>query len=162
IGGVFAKHYAANAPVATRLSPVHSEASQDRVLLLWQGTGADNLTATVGRRTSESEWVSVGPANPAGPDQLRFEDLLVQPGQRYAYRLGYPTPQGEMFTEETWVTVPTDLVFALSGLEPNPGAAPLHVRFSLPSGDPARLELLDVSGRRVWSENVTVLGPGRH
>jgi glycerophosphoryl diester phosphodiesterase len=48
-----------------------------------------------------------------------------------------------------------------------PRGGPSHdgsvlVRFALPDGAPARLELLDIAGRRVASSEVGSLGPGRH
>jgi hypothetical protein len=38
----------------------------------------------------------------------------------------------------------------------------LVVSFVLPKADPARLELLDVGGRRILSREVGALGPGPH
>ena len=38
----------------------------------------------------------------------------------------------------------------------------LSVEFVLPNAAPARLELLDVAGRRVALRDVGPLGPGRH
>src|SRR5206468_9307831 len=102
------------------------------------------LAATVYRRTAGSDWMSLGPSAPEGPDRLGYEDRTVQPGERYAYRLGYPSASGERFTEETWVSVPDDRVLALVGLTPNPGRTPLRVSFSLPNAEPATLELIDV------------------
>ena len=53
--------------------------------------------------------------------------------------------------------------FALEGVRPNPSRGePLTVSFVLPSGEPARLELMDVSGRRVLGREVGALGAGRH
>jgi hypothetical protein len=53
------------------------------------------------------------------------------------------------------------LAFALHAPEPNPAAAgAFALRFSLPSGEPARLALLDVAGRRVAS--MDVVGAGNH
>jgi hypothetical protein len=55
------------------------------------------------------------------------------------------------------------VVFALEGVRPNPASGNgLHVAFALPSGAAARLELLDVSGRRVLVREVGPLGVGRH
>jgi hypothetical protein len=55
------------------------------------------------------------------------------------------------------------IAFALDGARPNPAAGrALRVSFALPSGVPARLELLDVSGRRVAVREVGSLGAGRH
>ena len=63
------------------------------------------------------------------------------------------------------VDVPGDapLAFALEPVWPNPArAGALTVRFSLPSTAAARLELLDVAGRRIAAREVGSLGPGRH
>lgn len=55
------------------------------------------------------------------------------------------------------------LDFALEGVRPNPaGGEKLTVRFALPIAAPARLELVDVSGRRVVAREVGSLGAGRH
>ena len=50
--------------------------------------------------------------------------------------------------------------FALEGLRPNPAAGALTVALSLPSAAPAKLELLDVSGRRLLERDLRGLGPG--
>src|SRR5207249_4866364 len=50
----------------------------------------------------------------------------------------------------------------LGGASPNPAALELRVRFGLASAAPARLELLDLSGRRCAASEVGSLGPGNH
>jgi hypothetical protein len=67
------------------------------------------------------------------------------------------------------VTAPTgvgplaDASFALRGAWPNPAAGGrLSIAFSLPSGAPATLELIDLLGRRMLSRDVGGLGPGSH
>jgi hypothetical protein len=55
------------------------------------------------------------------------------------------------------------LSFTLEGVRPNPARGNgLTVVFALPTGASARLELLDVSGRRELSREVGSLGAGRH
>ena len=55
------------------------------------------------------------------------------------------------------------VAFALDGVRPNPASGNgLNVAFALPTGAAARLELLDVSGRRVLAREVGSLGVGRH
>ncbi len=55
------------------------------------------------------------------------------------------------------------VAFALGGVSPNPaGGRELDVSFSLPDGSPARLELLDVAGRRIAALDAGALGAGRH
>jgi len=53
--------------------------------------------------------------------------------------------------------------FALAPPSPNPARGPgLVVRFSLPASRPGRIELLDVSGRRITNRDVGGFGPGEH
>jgi hypothetical protein len=55
------------------------------------------------------------------------------------------------------------LAFALEPVHPNPARGPsVTIQFTLPSDGPAKLEMLDVSGRRVASRDVGVFGAGRH
>lgn len=55
------------------------------------------------------------------------------------------------------------LSLALGAVTPNPArGGAIIVDVGLPSADPARLELLDVMGRRIASLDVGVLGAGRH
>lgn len=53
-------------------------------------------------------------------------------------------------------------VLALAGASPNPVLGDLTVAFTLPDASPARLELIDVAGRRVAVEEVGSLGAGSH
>ena len=56
---------------------------------------------------------------------------------------------------------PSALSFALEGVAPNPSpAAGLTLRFTLPDAAPARLELVNIAGRSVWSREVS--GAGAH
>jgi hypothetical protein len=55
------------------------------------------------------------------------------------------------------------LAFALEGVRPNPTKGNgFNVAFALPTGAAARLELLDMSGRRVLAREVGSLGAGPH
>ena len=61
---------------------------------------------------------------------------------------------------ETWVEVPKEvLVFALDGARPNPTSdGEMVVHFVVPTAERARLELLDVHGRRVAQREVAAAG----
>ena len=52
--------------------------------------------------------------------------------------------------------------FGIHRLSPNPSRGPLRVEFSLADARPARIEVLDVSGRRVADSDLGSPGPGRH
>jgi hypothetical protein len=51
---------------------------------------------------------------------------------------------------------------AIEYVTPNPTSGEIRVGFALASGEPAWLELLDLSGRRWSSQSVAHYGPGRH
>lgn len=57
---------------------------------------------------------------------------------------------------------PPPVAFAIHGVRPTPSRGAIHVELSLADARPARLELIDVAGRRVASRDVGPLGPGRH
>jgi hypothetical protein len=58
---------------------------------------------------------------------------------------------------------PVPAVLSLAGAQPNPARGPgLRVTFTLPSPAPARLQLIDVTGRRLLARDVGEVGVGRH
>lgn len=54
------------------------------------------------------------------------------------------------------------LAFALGRLSANPSRGEATIAFTLPSNSHAALEVLDVTGRRIWSRDVTAFGIGEH
>jgi hypothetical protein len=72
----------------------------------------------------------------------------------YAQRL---VPGGVLDTP-----APRSTSFALLAPWPNPVRDALVAGFVLPDASPARLELMDVAGRRIESREVGALGVGRH
>ena len=97
-----------------------------------------------------------------GEGRVRFTDADVSPARRYGWRLAITTPSGPVNAGEVWLDTPSGPTFALRGARPNPAGAASIVSFSLPAAAPARLEILDVAGRRVWSREVGSLGAGSH
>jgi hypothetical protein len=51
---------------------------------------------------------------------------------------------------------------ALAALRPNPSRSGFTVAFTLPDGSPARIELMDLAGRRILARVLEGLGPGSH
>jgi hypothetical protein len=149
-----------NGVTRTVLALVSAEASAQRVRLEWHASAS--VAATVYRRAADADWTAVGVAQSDGVGRIRFEDRDVVPGARYGYRLGIPEAGGETFEGEVWVEIPVGLGFAIEGLRPNPAMRDLIVSFALPSGAPARLELLDVTGRLVRARELVGLAPGHH
>jgi hypothetical protein len=161
-GTLLAQRFVTDGVVATQLSLVRSEATRDRVVLVWDGRGASGLVAAVERRTEESAWQSLGPPIAVGPDRLRYEDRDVVPGSRYAYRLAVGSSGATNYTAETWLEVPRGYQVSLAGFRPNPASGSPTVAFALANASPTTLELLDVSGRRLATREVGGLGAGSH
>jgi hypothetical protein len=104
----------------------------------------------------------VGSAVADGGGYLRYEDTTVERGVRYCYRLGMVEGGAVHFAGDVWATA-EGLALALERVQPNPSSGTnLTAQFVLPAAAPARLELIDVSGRRVVEREVGSLGPGRH
>ncbi len=148
-------------PTAVEVSLVSARAEGGLVVLDWYAATGAGLQATAYRRTEHSEWEALGSVSADGTGYLLYEDRAVSPGERYAYRLGYFEGGVEQFTAGTWVEVPA-LALALVGLRPNPAVGEPVASFTLPSGSPARLQLLDVTGRVWLAREVGNLGAGSH
>jgi hypothetical protein len=143
------------------LSLVSAAARNGRVELEWYAATGAGFRATVFRRTEDTDWQSLGDLSTDGTGHLRYEDPAASPGERYGYRLGFVDSGAEQFSAETWVDVPA-LELTLEGLRPNPASGELVASFTLPNGSPARLELLDVTGRVWLTRAVGDLGAGSH
>ncbi len=73
------------------------------------------------------------------------------------------TPSGLSMTpgDETGMPVTHGLLLALSRPTPNPSAGGTELEFTLPQTGSVRIEVLDLSGRRMWSSEAT-FAPGAH
>jgi hypothetical protein len=108
-----------------------------------------------------------GPANLI-VEQGSTDYADVGPAGRY-YKLSAVDASGNessfalLTPEETTEVGEEPVAFALEGARPNPARGNgLYVAFALPGDASARLELLDVNGRRVAGREVGSLGAGRH
>jgi hypothetical protein len=130
------------------------------VRLAWS-VSAD--AATVDRSEDGNVWTSLGAAAVDGTRLATFTDATVQAGKRYAYRLSFVRAGAMVHDGQAWVEVPAGMAqFALRGAQPNPATTGFLVTFSLPAASPARLEVLDLSGRRIVQREVGSFGIGTH
>jgi type IX secretion system substrate protein len=145
---------------AVEVSLASTYADPGLVRLTWYAAGGVSLRATVYRRTDDADWSALGEIFPDGDGRMAYEDRAVAAGTRYHYRLGVPDNGTETFTDEVTIDVPLEAARALAiqGVHPNPTDRQLWVSFSLPSSEPAKLELLDIAGRRVHQRTVTGIG----
>jgi len=147
-----------------------TEAEPGVARVVWSVQNATGPHAGVYRRQAGTPWSAIATVLDDGSGSLRFEDHSVTPGGRYGYLVVVPSERGDALGGEVWVDVPTTTgadpgattAFALRGVQPNPVMDRLVVAFSLSSGDPARLELMDLAGRRVLERQVGSLGAGTH
>jgi trimeric autotransporter adhesin len=143
------------------VSLLGAETEPDVVRLAW-AVGIDAWSrAVVQRSTTPGEWVPIGDAVGDGGGRVRFEDRDVRPGARYGYRLEVIAGGERTIAGEVWVDVPRAPRLALEGLCPNPAPGHAAVMFDVASPGPVRLEVLDVSGRRVLALEVAVTKAGR-
>lgn len=148
-------------PVVTSLGEASVRAHPGRVSLAWSIPAGPFEDAVVQRQSAFEEWVTLDGAVARTNDRARFEDDAALPGAGYAYRLKWRTGNTVRISDPTRVDVP-HLRFALLSTTPNPSSGPITVEFSLPDAAPARLEVFDIAGRRLWQRPVGHLGPGDH
>jgi hypothetical protein len=126
----------------------------------WQVAPATRVQ--IERSDDDVAWSNRATLDADGQGRIRFDDADVRPAHRYGWRLAIPAAGGVTRVGQVWLDIPVRESFALRGTYPNPSNHDLSIAFSLPVGAAARLEVLDISGRRVWSRAVGTLGAGRH
>ena len=169
-GDLWALDFVAAAPIDVSLA--RAVAETDRVTLEWSAPGSPGLLTSLERWTAGTiAWEPIATLTADGAGRLTYEDHTVATGARYLYRLGVRDRDQVSYYGTATVTVPTPVpaplpptpvVFALMGAAPNPAVEGLAVSFSLPDASPARLELMDVAGRRLVTREVGTLGAGVH
>jgi len=146
----------------TLISLAGVAAEPTRVRLTWYASSPASPSAEVQRSTPPGGWSTIGQVSIDGRGQFEFIDSGVVGGARYGYRLEFRSGDQVEWLGETWVDVPSRARFGIAGASPNPATGDLKIAFSLPDYAPARLALLDVAGRLVFSREVGGLGPGNH
>jgi len=138
------------------VSLVGFTADTSSVHLTWQLTGVTGSVA-IERQADGGSWGQVATQAPDGSGRLTYDDLAVQPGHHYDYRLivpGLATPQGLASVQVPGPGGPT--LFLALGV-PGTSAA---FRVTVPPGTVgARVELFDLTGRRVAVRPVEPLSP---
>jgi hypothetical protein len=142
-GGAFHLSWRANVEPDLCCYRVH------RGVTLYFEPSPGNLIATL----SDTSCVDPDPGPAGSCYKLSAVDVNGNPS---AFALLIPGGTVDVAGIATWS-------LTLGRVEPNPSRGEgLLVRFTLPTAAPARLELLDVSGRRVLERAVGAMGPGPH
>jgi hypothetical protein len=141
-------------PTPALASLVSAESEPGRIRVEWYLTSAGAVF--VERRVDEGEWQERSAASPDGNGRVVLVDTDVLAGHRYSYRLRLTG----RFAGEVSLDIPLTHRLSLAGFHPNPAVGPLSVSFSLATAAPARLEILDVAGRRVHARTLDRPAPG--
>ena len=135
----------------------------------WNVSQSTGVHAAVFRSGPNQPWSSIGMLTINAQGGASFTDHNVVPGTQYSYELGVSSERGPSVGGQVAVNVPlidvppqVDVAFALQPVRPNPLVDRFKVSFSLPNADPARIDVMDVSGRRMLTREVGSLGAGSH
>jgi hypothetical protein len=138
------------------VSLVQADAQTDRVDLQWH-TSEAAVTATVFRRPENGDWSEIGTTSTDGDGMLKFRDTAIEAGARYEYRLGVQGQSGLEYFGNAWVEIPVEAALAVRRIG-GAGSGGLDLAVTLPRGEDATLQLLDVSGRSVESVRMSASG----
>lgn len=152
---------AVDAPDPTDVLLVGAEIVDGHPRLTWYVSGGVSGRASVYRRPEPGDWERLGETWPEGAGQLVYEDATAVPGRSYEYALGIEEGGTERRAGRVWVDVPLAPAFTLRAVDAR-GRGPLRFVASVPTAAPARLELLDVTGRRIASLELRGLAAGEH
>ena len=155
--------YASVWPLAltpTQLALTSATAEPGRIRLEWFVAATSGFSATLERAHGDGPWTALATLVPDGEGRVQFEDTDVLAGETYHYRLAVTEGSATRWYGEATLRVPEVAAFAIEDVRPNPASQDAWVSFSLPDDRPARVQVLDVSGRAV-AEPRLVQGAGR-
>jgi photosystem II stability/assembly factor-like uncharacterized protein len=150
-----------DAPVATQLALVGAEIVDGHPQMTWYSADGANERMNLYRRAVPGDFELVGPLVADGSGMITYTDSNVEPGHSYEYQIGLVSNGVERRLGSVWVDVPMGATFGLRRIA-DAGKGPLQFSVTLTSPAPARLELMDVTGRRVASQELSGLAMGEH
>lgn len=118
-----------------------------------------------------ANWTPLLPAQTAPALRFRHVAVFDPHGDRLVVYGGQEYFNSSNYLGDLWqlrfdgvVSVPGGRPSALAvlGTRPSPAVGTLHVAFRLADATPARLEVFDLAGRRMWSRALGRLGAGLH
>ena len=134
-----------------------------RARVVWYAAMGSETAATVYRSEDEVTWAPAAHVVPDDRARIEYDDLSVREGTRMYYRLGFAEGDSEVYAGEVGVAIPAVPGLQLLASWPNPArSSEVSIPFALPGSGAARLELVEVSGRRIWGQEVGRLGEGLH
>jgi hypothetical protein len=141
-------------PTPTQLALQSVEARPGLVRLVWHGLGSQGVAANVYRREDGLDWRSRGTVESDASGLAVWEDRDVLAGARYEYRLGMLEDGQEVFMGAASVKVPAGVDLSVRAISPAAAAGRLALWCSAPAPGRARLEVLDLAGRRIAARDL--------
>jgi hypothetical protein len=139
-------------PTPTWIASVRARASPGAVHVEWTGRFENAGSILIVERSHDAAaWSPIGKTESVDGGIAAYDDGRAPIG-RDGYRLR--DASGRTFGE-TWVDVPGAFVLAIRRAALDPTRGVLDVRFVVPTNAPARLELLDLAGRRIASRDAS-------
>ncbi len=145
----YALQLPAGLPTATLVSLEEATSDARGVMVRWWVNAAPGTACTVDRSVDGASWTAAGEAVWLGAHEVRYDGAPLAPGARAAFRLGVAGAGGMQWSEAVWLDGPAaGATLALAPIS-NPSRGAPTLALELADGPPARLRLLDVSGRLV-------------
>lgn len=136
--------------VPTTVSVATAEWVDGAVRVVWLVDGG-SVAYTIERRVEDEPWSEWDRRTPDGTGLISIEDTSVLPGTRMSYRLRWVEDGVSHVDGETSLIVPGIETPALTLVGGNPARGALAFRCAPSGGAAARLDLHDLSGRRLRS-----------
>jgi hypothetical protein len=158
---IFAGHVLVGGTVPALAALVEARAEGGLVRLSWFSPDGPSFVADLERAVGDGAFEVIARVQGDGLGHVAYEDRDVVAGGTYRYRLAVSEDGTRRTFGETSVTVGVAARLSIAGFRPNPAAGEARVAFTLASGERAQLEVLDVTGRRVATREVSG-APGEH
>ncbi len=151
-------------PTGTLMSLQSLEIADGIVRLGWLAATLPGSSWTLQRRAPGEDWLDRSSVDADASGWVAFEDTGLLSGVSYRYRTHGSVQGATYYSPEIAVVMPgAQLTLAIQAMSANPvTASRLAFAITLPEASPARLELIDVSGRLIESQDLGALGAGRH
>lgn len=135
------------------IAPAPSEPQAGGVVVHWTVPRSLPVVATVYRRVSGGGAVELAEIEPDPQGVLSYFDVDLVPGFRYHYELAVGSTEGVIRVGQQSVVAPGAgaAALAIERVAPNPSDGAFRVAFRRPDLALARIEVLDVRGRRLIS-----------
>ncbi len=152
-------------PVFTGAVPrLHSsETGPGRARLTYRTIEGDTRSLSLERRLPNEEWAILRSVRADADGMIVAEDRTVAPGAHVSYRLSLPQTDGNsIHFDEVALDIPEAVALALRYAANLDGGRALRVSLVLATNSNAQLEVMDVQGRRVQTQEIGALGAGAH